>query len=99
MNFKPIKWKVIVSIIVAVLWILIANSISYSVDCKLCMPHICDSNYIDYYITHPLCGHCSCHSLKDVIISNLLNIIIPFAIVYIIWSLIQKKVNKKAKKR
>ena len=96
MNFKPNKWKVIVSITAVIIWIFIANTFFYNFMCKLCEGLVCETNYIKYYLMQPPCGYCSCHLLKDVMLSNAKTILIPFILVYITWSLFEK--NKKRKR-
>lgn len=96
MNFKLSKWKVIASILAVIVWIFLANIIFYNFMCKSCEPPVCESNYVKYYLMQPPCGSCSCHLLKDVVLSNVLNILTPFALVYIIWSLFEK--TKKRRK-
>lgn len=93
MNFKPSKWKIIVSVIFILVWIIFNN---WSIRCSLCSPLApkCEGDYHGWMLlTNCICD---CVSLKTMILSNLINVIIPFILVYIILSLFEK--NKKRKK-
>jgi len=95
MNWKPTKWKIVVSVVAVVLWfiwIIFKNSYTF---CLECAPPICEADYYNFLLFKSACGGCFCHSLGEVVLSNILNIIIPFAIVYIIWSLIEKPKKRK----
>lgn len=96
MNFKPNKWKVIVSIIAVIAWLILSSFIVMY--CKMCQEFSCEINYYNYYLVNPGC-HCDCGSLSAMLLTNLINILIPLALTYIIWSLFEKpKLNKKRKK-
>ncbi|MGV8151997.1 MAG: hypothetical protein ACP5OG_02870 [Candidatus Nanoarchaeia archaeon] len=93
-NFKPNKWKIIASIAALVLWIFIMNYFNASAMCKICICtlQIC-LDYAHFMLIKPAC-HCCCSSFFEMLISNLKNIFIPFAVVYIIFSLFEKRKNK-----
>ena len=90
MNFRPTKWKVIVSILAIVLWLILSNFYNGLAMCKECVPPQCDVDYGNWVIVKPSCSGCFCQSFSEMISSNLLNILIPFILVYVTWSLIQK---------
>lgn len=102
MNFKPTKWKVIVSVVVVIVWILALNFLTTSIICKICQMPVCDADYDNWMIKKPICD-CSCQTFNEMLFGNLsyifYNIIFPFALVYIIWSLIQKPGKNKIKKK
>jgi len=91
MNFKPTKWKVIVSVIIMVIWILSANWMNSKTLCDCYFVPECGPDYEKYMIVKPRCVGCGCQSFSNMLSSNFLNILIPFAIVYIVWSLFEKK--------
>ncbi len=89
-NFKPTLWKVIVSILAIILWILLLGSLKYNVMCKICVPTQCMPDYGNWMIVKPVCD-CGCQSFSQMLSSNLQHILIPFALVYVIWSLFQRR--------
>ena len=96
MNFKPTKWKVVVSILAVVLWVILSSFLVMY--CKMCQEYSCDIDYYSYYLASHGCK-CDCGSFSGMLLSNLLSIIIPFLIIYIIWSLIEKPSKKKGKRK
>ncbi len=79
MSFKPNKKKVIWSIVITVLWILLKSFLG-----------LIRSSYREIGT-----GIGSRVSLTEMLISNFLNIIIPFALVYVIWSIKDERINFK----
>ena len=88
MNFKPNKKKVVISIIITLVWAFFLY-ISTSVICS-CI--IRKSDCVDYYYISPIgrC-HCDCWPLERVIKNYLIAFVLPFILVYILLSLIEKK--------
>ncbi len=89
MNFKVKFWKTLVSVLSIIIWYLY-NRISMTSICNsvgACLP--CKVNGFPSLI--PNC--CGCGAGIYQIISQLIIILIPGIIIYIIWSLIEK--NKK----
>lgn len=89
MNFKPTKWKVIVSIILAII-LTFGIPALFHLWCNLkggiCLQMV---NRCDYYSAYHCCSKCV--SLAGMILEIFLSFIIPLIIVYVIWSLIEKK--------
>ncbi|GEM_PF-5723736 len=86
MNFKSNKWKVVAGVLAIVLWILFSRYFNSLVRCE------CVS--VSYYDQYYLVGiGCDCYrtSFFEMVCSNILNILIPFFILYVIWSLFEKK--------
>ena len=81
MNFKPTKWKIIVSIVVVVGWILLMQLMMPSAMCE-CLRALspCESNYLQYTLVRPICAECGCTSFIQMLSINLRHIIIPFII-------------------
>lgn len=98
MNFKPDLWKVIVSILAIILWVVFANYTNNYVMCKICQMPQCDADYGNWMVTKQICD-CSCQSFSEMFSNNLKNILIPSALVYIIWSLFQKRRGEDEKTR
>jgi len=95
MNFKPIRGKVISSLAGIALWIFSFNIFNAAHYCKLIQfLRVCEYN--KFLIVRPACfSNASCIGLAAVMLRNLINIVLPFVTIYIIWSLFQKKVKKK----
>lgn len=101
MNFKPTKWKVIVSIAIIIIWyvfILVSRS-NIMVDCMPCTkvdPSQCEKFFVLNIIPPlPSCG-CTCPQSTPLfkIFEDLLRILFPGILIYLVWSLFEKK-NKK----
>lgn len=90
MNFKFTKWKVIVSIVVVILWILLMQMFAKYTFCKECVPPICEQDYGNWMVPKITCD-CKCQNFGEMFYYDLKNILIPFALTYVIWSLFQKK--------
>jgi hypothetical protein len=90
-NFKPTKWKFIVSLIVLVVWYFVvayqSNLICAGVDCRAGGFDNC-VNYEYLSLIKGAC--CGCMTLGRAILNNV-KVIAPFFIVYIIWSLFEKR--------
>jgi surface polysaccharide O-acyltransferase-like enzyme len=99
MNFKPTKYKIIISLLFTLGWyfFLFYTNLKYS-------PCVCVKdgleNCIDYNYLSPLRGgcHCGCVSILQIIKLYFVIFIIPFLIIYIITSLVEKKNAKQWKK-
>ena len=90
MNFRPNKWKLIFSILFIVIWIVLPHITSQTVYCKLCEKKVCENgDYDKFMIVKPICD-CACQTLSDALISDLRNTLLPFLLVYLIWSLFEK---------
>jgi hypothetical protein len=102
MKFQPTKWKVIVSIAVVVIWIILMNGYSKlseghpTYGARQCQQEYMiheygGVNYYSYLVVKQPYGSCPPVSLPGLLLHYIYNLIIPFTLVYIIWSLIQKK--------
>lgn len=93
-NFKPTKWKVIISVLMVIIWGIFFTWMNSSVQCNRCaLDYSCESN--DFLIIRPACGKCAyCYNILEIVRKNLFNVLFPFALVYILWSLIEKKKKK-----
>ncbi len=108
MNFKPTIWKIIVAVIFVLIWILIAsnfgmmNSGHPTYTCRSYMSQYQGvedyKSYNKYLISGTFCGPYPPTSFFEMILRNLSNTLLPFIIIYVPWSFIQKKRNKKPKK-
>lgn len=90
MNFKPTKWKVIVAILIIILVYLANFYLSFN-GCNIGCP---DNNGISsfppkYLSIYPSCS-CDYFYFNSFILS-LLILIIPSILLYLVWSLIEKK--------
>lgn len=97
--FKPTRWKIIVSFILTVIWMfIIMQTVAVPLMACLCASGGFD-NCTDFHsfliIKNPDC-HCGCTSLIQVFMQYLTMIIIPFIIVYVIYSLIEMIIPKKS---
>ena len=91
MNFKPTKWKVIVSVLIVIALLLVPKIISGGIMCGLCEFKECElDDYDKFMLIKPACD-CECQTFSDMLKSNLSYTILPFAIIYIIWSLFESK--------
>jgi hypothetical protein len=90
MNFKPTWIKVIVSILAIILWIIFINYFNNLSMCGICAKPNCTSDYGNWMIVKPVCA-CGCQSLSKMLSSDIETILIPFAVIYIIWSLFQRR--------
>lgn len=97
MNFRLTKLKVIISVIIIIVWyIFITLYFPSHTYCKglSCVPvdiSNCPSVFLLEII--PSCIACSCPSPTPIskIFRDLLIVLIPGILVYLIWSLVQKK--------
>ena len=100
MNFKINKWKIIITMVVIVIWFLILNSVRYSCVCAECIQPLSEINCEKVFTLEliPQGCHCGCSCPKSTsigkIFSDLIIILFPGILVYIIWSLFEKKRNK-----
>lgn len=110
MNFRVTKKKVIVSVIIVILWYLLLSSMRMNVVCGICYEdHLyhetgeypeCDKVFhVDIL---PVPEGCSCGCLQATtikeIVNELLILLFPGILVYVIWSFIQtKEVSKENK--
>jgi len=99
MNFKPNKWKVIISIGAIIVWYLLLLWFSsiIMIDCGACPTTFKASDCEKVFVLNvlpssPNCG-CSCPLPTPIssILTQLLTLLFPGILVYIIWSLSQKK--------
>jgi len=90
MNFKPTLWKIIISLAVVVVGIILINYINSFEYCESCAPRVCEEDYYSWISIKPLCD-CDCTSLKTMLSTNHIHMLIPFIIAYVIWSLFEKK--------
>ena len=100
MNFRPKKWKIIVAVIVIVIWyaVLFINASMIMCDCKPCasIPSEDECGWVlDIDLLPEGCEGCRCgcpeHTPISKILEELIIILLPGIIVYVIWSLIEKK--------
>ena len=94
MNFKPTKWKVIVAIIVVIFWYLLSFQL-FAVYCRQLLCEPCGENLNGISLYQSDC--CGCYSNFQ-IYQDLIILLLPGIIVYILWSLVHKK-NKTSKRR
>jgi hypothetical protein len=87
MNFKPTLWKSIVSIAFVLVIVIYGNMVLCSI-CPLGVQR-CGGLYRSLMLIKSCV--CDCISFETMFLSNLINVVLPFALIYIIWSLIQKK--------
>lgn len=101
MNFKPTKWKIIISILVIILYylLMIVNA-NANVNVYLCKPCPQNFNSIDCEKVFTFgiipgdspCG-CTCPQPTPIssVFSQIFIVLLPGILMYIIWSLIEKK--------
>lgn len=99
MDFKPTKWKSIISILAVIVWIILMRYYTNLAMCGICVPKRCGVDYANWMVVKPACYGCFCTSFSTMLKSNLFHILIPFAIVYVIWSLIEKPKQEGRKKK
>ena len=108
MNFKPNKWKVIVSILVVIIWYVLLVWFSSSMRCNYypCPSTFKGSDCPKVFVFNILpdfscSGGCFCDKPTQFseIFIQLIILLIPGILVYLIWSLIEKKKNNKKKRR
>jgi hypothetical protein len=90
MNLKPNKKKVIISILITLSWYLFL----YIITSPICFCMFSKNAYdcVDYYYLSPIKGcHCDCWSIEQVIKNYSIAFVIPFVLIYILLSLIEKK--------
>lgn len=93
---KPTLWKVIVSVVLTLVYVLIINwFISNNIQCGTCEPGAF-TNCADYsnFLILDFCS-CDCTTLFQVLWQYVYLIIIPLVVVYFIYSLIQYLFPKK----
>lgn len=98
MNFKPTKYKIIISLLFTLGWYFFLFYTNFKSLC-FCVTDGFE-NCVDYNYLSPLRGgcHCGCVSLLQIIKLYFVVFIIPFFIVYITTSLMEKKNAKQWKK-
>ena len=90
MNFRPTKWKLLISILVVIFWIMINYFALSDINCKMTEYRACEmTDYDNLMIIKPACDN-QCQTLGDAVWSDILNIFLPFLLVYTVWSLFQK---------
>jgi len=88
MNFKLTKKKGILSALIVIAVILYARATR--VTCEVCeIVPLCVS--YSKYLLFKECGCGSCTSIGEVFIQWFMVVVLPVVLVYIIWSLLQKK--------
>jgi hypothetical protein len=95
---KPTKKKLIVSVILTIFWIFIKKLSAPLVNC-MCIQGGFD-NCTDYYrflLIKQGC-HCTCFSLPEVLLQYFWNLIVPFVIAYLIYSIIELVINLRKRK-
>lgn len=99
MNFKPTKWKIIISIgvIIAFYFLLLWFSSKIMIECYPCPATFkasdCEKVFVfDILPSGSNCG-CSCPLPTPIssILTQLLILLFPGILVYLIWSLFKKK--------
>ncbi len=90
---KPSKWKIITSLILTLIWIFILRNM-LMILCKMCATELqCKVYYHSYEIIRRC--HCDCGSIGGVALDWFWNIIIPFLVVYILYSLMAWMIGKR----
>lgn len=84
---KPTKWKIIISLMGTFLWILRSRYFSSHMLCKLCSEQIAECRFLSKYLIVNYCS-CNCITWGDVIINYLIYLIVPFIVIYLIYSVI-----------
>lgn len=97
MKFKPTLWKVIITIVVIIIWYFSIFILSQCV-CKPCSELRDCARVLVINIIPQGCNCCNCPiqtTISDIFI-QLIILLLPGIIVYLIWSLLQNnKLNKK----
>lgn len=100
MNFKPTKLKVIISIIVIVVWYALIFLVNKMMVCD-CLPYTgqCPGVFDFSFFPHNSCD-CGCYGNTSLqLVGQLLIILAPGILVYIIRSFVEKKKQIGGKKR
>lgn len=96
MNYQPTKGKIITSIIATAAWygfwalMSAATVCNGSFELTYEMAHPCTSDYYKYSTLQFSCAH-TCMSLGELIWQYIYVFIIPLIVVYVVYSLFQKK--------
>lgn len=99
MNFKPTKWKAIISILAIIAWYLLflgfANLLKCSpIPCPETFKAInCENVFVLNILPKFSCEGCVCPKPTSIssIFKEITILLIPGILIYIIWSLYQKK--------
>jgi len=96
MNFKPSKWKTIVTILIILIWYVLLILLANMTYCRYICPDFnsndCPKNFVIDLYPQPCDNVCSCpkNNIND-IISDIIIIFFPGILIYILWSFIEKK--------
>jgi len=98
MNFRPMRWKVIVSLVVIGVYYILLQRGPYGCPLLNCYmpPTMCNPEISEFHL-YPQCWDCRCPKETTVleIIVQIVTLIFPGILVYVIWSLIQGKKEEK----
>jgi len=95
MNFKANGWKVAVAVLGVFVWIIMSNYTNnlIKLGCdKSTYPDMCKmDSYNHLLLVKAPSDECYCRDFSYMLYNNIKNLFVPFAIIYIIWSLFERK--------